>query len=134
MGFWQRIKRFFLRREPALWLASLQAALAALVGFKFDWLTAEQAALWLAGANVIIGAVLAWRTRPIAPSVYTTALSVVLTLLAAYGLDVNQEMVGTINLAVVAIVTFLARGQISPEEDARRTGVLGAKTTETIRA
>ena len=127
MVFWTRVKKFFLRREPALWLATLQAGLAALVGFKFDWLTAEQAALWVSAVNVLIGAVIAWRTRPIAPSIYTTAFSVVLTLISAYGLHVDQEMVGTINMAIVAVITFLARGQISPEEDAYRTGVLGTK-------
>lgn len=130
MGFWERVRKFFLRREPALWLATLQAGLAALVGFKLDWLTAEQAALWVSFANVAIGAVVAWRTRPVAPSLYTTAFTVAVTLLAAYGLDVNQEMVGTINLAIISIVTLLARGQISPEEDAAKTGVLGtAKPT-----
>jgi hypothetical protein len=127
MGFWNRVKQFFLRREPALWLATLQALLAALVGFKFDWLSAEQAALWVSLINVAIGAVMAWRTRPIAPSLYTTAFSVGVTLLAAYGLDVTQEMVGFINMAIVSVVTFLARGQISPEEDAHKTGVLGSK-------
>lgn len=130
MGFWARIKKFFLRREPALWLGALQAVLAAVVGFQFDWLTAEQSALWVSFVNLAIGAVVAWRTRPIAPSVYTTAFTMGITLLAAYGLDVNQEMVGAINIAITAVVMLLARGQVSPEEDAAKTGVLGtAKPT-----
>jgi len=94
MGFWTRVKRFFLRREPALWLATLQAILAAIVGFRFDWLSAEQAALWVSLANLLVGAAMAWRTRPIAPSVFTTALSVAVTLMSAYGLHVSQEMEG----------------------------------------
>jgi hypothetical protein len=135
MGFWNRVKKFFLRREPALWLATLQAVLAAIVGFKFDWLTAEQAALWVSFVNVAIGAVMAWRTRPVAPSFFTTALSVAVTLMSAYGLHVSQEMVGTINMVIFAVVALLTRGQVSPEEDAARTGVLGNKPpSETIRA
>jgi hypothetical protein len=134
MGFMTRVKRFFLRREPALWLATLQAVLAAIVGFKFDWLSAEQAALWVSFMNVVLGAVMAWRTRPVAPSLFTTALSVAVTLMSAYGLHVSQEMVGAVNMLIFALVALLTRAQVSPEEDASRTGVLGNKPAATIRA
>lgn len=116
-------------REPALWLAALQAVLTVFVGFGLDGLNAEQASLWVALVNVGIGVVMAWSVRPISPVVFTTAFSTVATLGAAYGLDMSQEMVASINLAIVAVVTLLARGQVSPTPDAPQTGVLGSKVT-----
>lgn len=114
-------------REPALWLATLQAVLTVLVGFQFDFLNAEQASLIVAGVNVIIGVITAWAVRPIAPVAFTAAFSTLAALGAAYGLDMSQEMVASINLAIVAVVTLAARGQISPAGNAWQTGVMGNK-------
>lgn len=121
--------KLILGREPALWMAALQALLAIAVGFHWDGLNAEQAALWLSATNAIIGIVMAWTTRPLAPTVFTNAFSIVATLTAAYGLDLGQELVGSINAAIVAIVILIARGEISPAPYARQTGVLGDKVT-----
>lgn len=118
-----------LGREPALWLAVLQGFLAVVVGFQWDALNAEQAALWLAATNALIMVVMAWATRPIAPTIFTNAFSIIATLLAAYGLNLGQEMVGSINLAIMAVVVLIARGEISPTPYARQTGVLGDKVT-----
>ncbi len=117
--------RLIFGREPALWLAVVQAILAVLVGFGWDGLGAEQAALWLAATNAAMALGLAWLTRPIAPTVFTNMFSIAATLGAAYGLDIGQEMVASINLAIVAVATLIARGQISPAPEAEKTGVLG---------
>lgn len=116
-------------REPALWLAVIQAALGVLVGFQLDGLSAEQAAIWLSLTNALIAVVQALLTRPIAPTVFTNALAILATLGAAYGLDWGQELVASLNLLVVAVVTLIARGEISPAPDAHKTGVLGHKVT-----
>jgi len=55
--------------------------------------------------------------------------------MSAYGLHVSQEMVGAVNMVIFAVVALLTRAQVSPEEDAAKTGVLGNKPrTEIIRA
>lgn len=116
-------------REPALWLAAIQAALTILVGFGFSWLSADQAALWMVAINAVFGTITAFMTRPVAPTVFTHLLAVVATLLAAYGLDLSQELVASVNGLVIAVVMLITRAEISPAEDAHKTGVLGDKVT-----
>lgn len=119
----------FLGREPALWLAVIQSVLTIIVGFGFSGLSAEQAALWMALFNGILGAVIAWRTRPIAPSAFTHLFTVAATLLAAYKLNLSQELVAGVNLLILNVLILITRGEISPAEDAHKTGVLGNKVT-----
>lgn len=116
-------------REPALWLALLQSVLAIVVGFGVDGLSAEQAALWMTAFNALLGVVVALRTRPIGPTAFTHLVTVVVTLLAAYQLDLSQELVAGVNLLVLNILMLITRGEISPAEDAHKTGVLGDKVT-----
>jgi hypothetical protein len=116
-------------REPALILAVIQSILTLVVGFQLDWLTPEQAALWMVVFNAIAGAIAAWLTRPIAPTVYTHLFTVVATLLAAYGLDLSQELLAGLNALAVSVLMLLSRGQVSPAGTAHQTGVLGNKVT-----
>jgi len=116
-------------REPALILAVVQSVLTLVVGFQLDWLTAEQAALWMVVVNAIAGAITAWFTRPIAPTVFTHLFTVIATLLAAYGLDLSQEVLAGLNALAVSVLMLLSRGQVSPAGDAHQTGVLGHKVT-----
>jgi hypothetical protein len=117
----------FLRREPALWLAAIQSVLTIIVGFSWSGLNATQAALWISLVNAVIAIAQAILTRPVAPTVFTNAFAVAATLLAAYGLHLSQEMVASINAAIISMVILVARAQISPAPDASRTGVLGNK-------
>lgn len=118
-----------LGREPALWLAGIQAFIAFLVGFQFSWLSAGQAAVWMAVVNAIFGTITAIMTRPVAPTLFTHLLAVLATLLAAYGLHLSQELVAGLNGLIVAIVMLVVRGEISPAPEAHLTGVLGNKVT-----
>lgn len=123
-------RRFLiLGREPALWIAVLQSMLAIIVGFNWDGLNAEQAALWISATNAILGVFMAILTRPWSVPAFTTGITVIATLLAAYGLDLGQEMVGSINALLVAGLILIARGEISPAPYAHQTGVLGNKVT-----
>lgn len=122
----------FLGREPALWLAVLQSLLTIVVGFGMDGLSAEQAALWMMAFNAVLGVVVAIRTRPIAPTAFTHLVTVGATLLAAYQLDLSQELVAGVNLLVLNVLMLITRGEISPAEDAHKTGVLGDKVTTGI--
>lgn len=81
-----------LGREPTLAIGLVASVLSVLVGFNLDWPTATQAALVVV-LNAALGAVNALAVRPIAPAAVTYLVGAV----AAYGLDVSQEMVGAIN-------------------------------------
>lgn len=121
------LTRKIFGREFTLWFAVITAALNLLVTFKLDYLSPEQAADIIALISAVFGVVAAWRTRPIAPQVFTYALSAAIALLGAYGLHFTQEQVGQWNFLVLAVVALITRNQVSPSEDAHRTGVLGNK-------
>lgn len=106
-----------LRREPTLWLALASAVLGLLVTFNFDWLTAQQSALIITAINAVMAVIAVWRTRPIAPQVWTYALTSLVAVLAAYGLNVSQEQVGQLNLIMLAILGLMTRQAVSPVED-----------------
>lgn len=116
-------------REPTLWIALIAAVLNWAVGFQLDFLSAEQAAWINAAINAVMACIASFATRPIAPQVWFYAVTVFAGLLAAYGLDMSQEMVGTTQLLVIAVLSLITRGSVSPKEDAHETGVLGDKIT-----
>lgn len=118
------LKRIF-SREPTLWFAAITGAINMLVTFKLDYLSAEQASLWITLISAVFGAVAVWKTRPVAPQVFTYLASSVVALVAAYGVHLTQEQVGQWNLLALAIASLITRNQVSPEQDAHKTGVLG---------
>lgn len=114
-----------LGREYTLWIAFFAGLLNFLVGFKLPGLSVEQAAWIIAAVNAIAAAIAAWRTRPIAPQLWTYAATTVFGLLAAYGFNFTQEQISGFQLLLLAGLALWTRGQVSPSEDAHRTGVLG---------
>jgi len=114
-----------LGREFTLWFAVIAGALNFVVTFNLTFLSAEQAALIVTFISAVIGAVAAWRTRPIAPQVFTYAVSAAAALAGAYGLHWEQAQVGGFNLLLLSVLALATRHQVSPSEDAHLTGVLG---------
>lgn len=112
--FLTRVRATFLHHEPALWLNSLAAVLGFAATLNISGLGPKQAALIVAAVNAAGAAVVAWRTRPIAPAVFTGALSSLVSLAAAYGLHVQAGQVGALNVVVLAVLALLTRGQVSP--------------------
>jgi hypothetical protein len=104
-------------REPALWIATIAALLGIGVTLGLDGLSAEQAAAIVALLSALAAIWTAWLVRPVAPALFTGAVTAAAVLLAAYGLEVSQQTVGAVNLAVIALLTFLTRGQVSPAHD-----------------
>lgn len=102
-------------REPTLWVAVVSGLLNLVVTFGFDWLTAEQAALWVAAINAVAGVVAALATRPVAPQAFTYLVTTVFAVGAAYGLDVSQEAVGAVNAVVLSVLALLTRVQVTPK-------------------
>ena len=104
-------------REPTLWISVIASVLSLVAGFGLDWMTAEQASLIVVGLNALLGIWNGLAVRPVAPAAFTYAVGALAAVAAAYGLDVSQEMVGSINVVVVAVLALLTRGQVSPTVD-----------------
>lgn len=106
-------------REPALWIASLSALLAVLVGFGLpginDAVIAALTAFLTAGA----AAWTAFHVTPVAPTVFTGVVSTLAVLLGAFGLDFTQTQVSLVAGAAVMLMTLITRGQITPTASPR---------------
>jgi hypothetical protein len=107
------------RREPTLYLQALSALLGIGVAICLPALSAEQAALIVAAASAIIGAVNGAITRPVAPAAFTGLVGAVAALAAAYGFEASQEVVGAVQAAVVTLLALLTRVQVTPVADPR---------------
>lgn len=101
-------------REPALIVSTISAVLSLIVTFNVG-MSGEQAGAIVAAISAFFGGITAAMTRPIAPSAFTAAVAAVAALLAAYGLNVPAETVGATNAVVLAVLSLLARGQVSPK-------------------
>lgn len=106
-------------REPTVILQAVSAVMAILVAFGLPGLSDEQATLIIAVLAAIIGAVNASLTRPIAPAAFVGLITAGAALLAGFGLEASQEVVGTIAAAVPAILALLTRVQVTPTGDPR---------------
>ncbi|WP_047892145.1 hypothetical protein [Micromonospora sp. RV43] len=102
-------------REPTLYIQALSALLGVLVTFGIDGLSAEQSAAIIAVLSAVLAAVNATLVRPVAPAAFTGLVTAVAVLVAAYGLDVSQETVGAVQVAVVGVLALLTRNQVTPK-------------------
>jgi hypothetical protein len=104
-------------RDPALWLTCIGTLLGLGVAFNIEGLSAEQSAAVQALIVAAATAVQALLVRPVAPTVFAGVVTAGAVLLAAYGLDVGQERLGAVQLAVAAVVGLLVRAQSTPNAD-----------------
>lgn len=100
-------------REPGLALNTLSAALGLIVTFNVG-LTENQAGWIVAGTSAILGAIAAALTRPIAVQAFTTLVATIASAVAAFGYDVAPTTTAAINGALLAVIMFITRGQVSP--------------------
>ncbi|MFJ8538194.1 hypothetical protein [Streptomyces sp. NPDC093591] len=103
-----------LGREPALWMNTLSAVLGLIVTFNVG-LTAEEAGWAVAGVSAILGAIAAALTRPIAVQAFTTLVATLASAVAAFGYEVAPTTTAAVNGAVLAVLMFITRGQVSPK-------------------
>lgn len=103
-----------IRFEPTLVLQTISAALAFIVTFGLDFLTAEQAGAITAVIAAIIGVVNALKVRPVAPAAFQALVTTFAALVTTYGLHFSQEQIGTFQLLVVAVIALLTRTQVTP--------------------
>lgn len=106
-------------REPTLVLQALSAVLAILVTFGFSGLSAEQAGLIVAALGAGIGVLNALLVRPVTPAAFTGLVAATAALLTSYGLDLSQELVGSVQVAVIALLALVTRVQVTPVTDPR---------------
>lgn len=107
------------KREPAVILAIIAAALGLVVTFNPAWLTADQSAAALVAINAIAGLVTAFRVRPFAPTAATYAATCVFELLAAYHFAVPPATIGAFNVLIVAAVAGIVWPNSTPKADPR---------------
>lgn len=104
-------------RDPALWLTAIGTLLGLGVAFNVEYLSAEQSAAIQAVIVAVATAAQALLVRPVAPTVFAGVVTAGAVLLSAYGLDVGQERLGAVQLAVAAVVALLVRAQSTPNAD-----------------
>ncbi len=108
-------------REPTLVIQAFSAFLGVLVTFGVDGLSATQAAAIVAVLTAVTTAINAAAVRPVAPAAFTGLVTAVAVLVAAYGLNVSQETVGAVQVAVVGVLALLTRNQVTPAPDPRQS-------------
>jgi len=106
-------------REPALWIAGVQALLMVLFTLGVPGIDGG-----LAGAVslVLTAAATAWTalaTRPISPAVFTGLIIAAVQLGTRWGLDLNEVQISTVTGFVAVVVTLIVRGQVTPSDDPR---------------
>jgi hypothetical protein len=103
-------------REPAVYIAVLEAALAFLVTFGLDGLSAEQSTNILAAAVALGGVLTAWATRDTLLAALGGAGKAILILGTSYGLNLSQEQVGLAVVVITSVAGVWLRTQTSPVE------------------
>jgi hypothetical protein len=100
-------------REPALVLAVVGALLTTVAALNVPHVDAGAAA---AIAAFVTACVMAWATRPAAPSLFTGVVAALAALLVEYGLDVPDATVAAVSGTVLAVFALITRGQVSPAQ------------------
>lgn len=106
-------------REPTLLLQAISAILSIGVAVGLPGLSAEQSALVVAVISAFFGVVNALAVRPVAPAAFIGLVGAVAALVTGYGLEVSQELVGSISATVVTVLALLTRVQVTPNADPR---------------
>jgi hypothetical protein len=106
-------------REPAVFVAVVEAVLALLVTFQLDGLSSDQATLILAVVVAIGGAVTAYATRDTFLAALVGVGKAAIVLGVGYGLPLTDEQVGlTVAVLSTLVGVFGVRPQTSPVETA----------------
>jgi hypothetical protein len=72
----------------------------------------------VAAISALIGVINAVLVRPITPAAFTAFVGALAALVSAYGLDLSQQLVGAVQVAVVTVLALMVRGQVSPADGA----------------
>lgn len=100
--------------EVTFWANAAAAVVGVLVTFNLHWLTPLEAGAVVAAVNAVAALVGAWKARPVAPSLWTGAVSAAVVLLGAYGLHLPDAALGAANVLVLAVMAAVTRLQVTP--------------------
>lgn len=101
--------------EPAGIIGILTWIVAVLVALNIHGLTQSVGALLVAAIVAAGGLIVAFRTRPVAPAVITTAISAIFALGAGLGFHVPPNLVAALSgLILAALSGALTRPQVVP--------------------
>ncbi len=104
-------------RDPALWIGAISSFLVLLIGLGVPGLNDHVAggitATLTAGAAVFV----ALQVRPIAPTVFTGFITTAAALVASFGFDLPQAVVGATVGFVTMAVSLAIRSQSTPLSD-----------------
>jgi len=104
-------------REPALIIGIIGSVLTSAAALGVDWLSPAAAAGIVA---FLTAALIAWRTRPVAPGLYVAAGSALVAIMAEYGLHLSDAWVGFLtSLVLGGFALFGIRPQVTPVSDPR---------------
>lgn len=99
-------------REPAIWVGVIGSILTSAAALELSFLNAGQASAIVAALTAIVIAV---RTRPVAPAIFTGALSAGVALLAEYQVHLSDAWVGLLTSIVLGVCVLLGiRPQVNP--------------------
>jgi len=116
-----------LTAQWTLGLAALAGVLDWVAGFGWHSLTPAEAAWWVAAVNAVALVIASWKTRPIAPQVWTYAVSALAALAGAYGLHLSQGNVSAFSTALLAVLALFTHGQVSPAADIHSGAVVNGR-------
>ncbi len=101
-------------REPALWIALITSVVMVLAAMGLPFLSAGQAAAILGFVGAVIIAI---TTRPVGPALFTAVVTAASALIAAYGLHLDDALVGAVAAAVLSVFALLGvRPQVEPKD------------------
>lgn len=106
------------KRDPSLYITAIAAVLGVGVSLGLRGLDAHQAGAIMAVITAAGGVWTAVHTRPVAPSLFTAFLGALALLLAAYQVDISQEVLSAVQVAVSSLVGILTWQSVSPKDSA----------------
>ena len=117
-------------REPAQAIAAINSLIMVVGTFGLGLFGGENAAALVIAVNAVSALVLAWTTRPISLALFQGVFTSLLAFGATYNLQLDGEVVASINAAMYPVLTYLLRGQVSPVETAVTHASLAANKAE----
>lgn len=101
-------------REPALWIGFIASALSLGTAVGFPGLSQFQVAAIVVGLNALAALIMGIAVKPVGPAIFTNVIGALAAVGAAYGFTVPSETIGAVNFVVLAALSLLTRGQVSP--------------------
>lgn len=99
-------------REPAAWIGIIGSILTSAAALNLDFLSPGAAA---AIVSFLSAALIAARTRPVAPALFVAAFSALVAILAEYGLHLSAAWVGFLTTMILGgFSLFGIRPQVEP--------------------